>query len=114
MYEFGKIVLVPFPFTDLTSTKLRPALIISKTDKDCEDIIVCFITSRKKGNLNNTEYALNTNQRDFGQSGLKVDSIIRFNKIATLSKKLILGELGVLPVKSLKKLKNNFSSSFGF
>lgn len=114
MYEFGEIVLVPFPFTDLTSTKLRPALIISKTDKKCEDVIVCFITSKKKGHLDHTEYKFTTNNKDFQQSGLKVDSIIRFNKIATLSKKLILGKLGVISVKTLKKLKNNFLSSFGF
>ena|SRR3989338_8838382 len=114
MYEFGKIILVPFPFTDLTSTKLRPALIISKTDKKSGDIITCFITSRMKEKLGITEYLFRATHKNFIQSGLKVDSIIRFNKIATLSKKLILGELGSIPTKSLQKLKNHFLSSFGF
>jgi mRNA interferase MazF len=38
----GKIVLVPFPFTDLTATKLRPALVIYEGEKD---IVVAFISS---------------------------------------------------------------------
>ena len=114
MYEFGKIVLVPFPFTDLTSTKLRPALIISKTDKDAEDLIVCFITSRINDRPSSAEFLFKTYHKDFLQSGLKVDSVIRFNKIATLNKKLVLGELGAIPTESLNKLKKNFLSSFGF
>jgi len=39
----GKIVLVPFPFTDLTASKLRPALIIHEGEKD---VIVAFISSK--------------------------------------------------------------------
>ena len=45
MFNFGKIVLIPFPFTDLTSSKVRPALIISEQNNRSEDVIVAFITS---------------------------------------------------------------------
>ena len=39
----GKIVLVPFPFTDLTAAKLRPALVIYKGEKD---VVMAFVSSK--------------------------------------------------------------------
>jgi len=39
----GKIVLIPFPFTNLTTTKLRPALVLLESEKD---VVVAFISSR--------------------------------------------------------------------
>lgn len=115
MYKFGTIVLVPFPFTDLTSMKLRPALIISKTDPRNSDVIVAFITSQKfpKKKIKK-HFLLKTSHRDFSQSGLKVDSIFRFDKIATLHKKLILGELGLLSYRLLKQMAKSFFAAFGW
>lgn len=57
MYEFGKIVLVEFPFTDWSYKKLRPALIISKKPMG-RDVMVAFITCSGKGQ---------------GKKGLKLD-----------------------------------------
>jgi len=47
----GKIVLIPFPFTDLTSTKLRPALVLTEGEKDC---VVAFISSKVPSELSST------------------------------------------------------------
>lgn len=47
----GKIVLIPFPFTDLTSAKLRPALVLIAGEKDC---VVAFISSRMTDKLSPT------------------------------------------------------------
>lgn len=113
-YRFGSIVLVPFPFTDLTSTKLRPALIISKDNPRSEDVVVSFITSKIKPQLASYEFMVTAESVNFINTGLKVSSVIRFDKIATLNKKLILGELGFVPPKSLKTLKKRFLSAFGF
>lgn len=114
MYKFGSIVLIPFPFTDLTSTKLRPALIISKTSIKSEDVILAFITSKTKQKPAPHEYRITTRDIFFNQTGLKVESIIRFDKLATLNKKLILGELGLLPPIVLKKARSHILSAFGF
>lgn len=114
MYKFGSIVLIPFPFTDLTSTKLRPALIISKRRQEAEDVIVSFITSKKKEKLKSCEVRIKVEGKSFQETGLKVESTLRLDKIATLSKKLILGELGVLPTVVLKSLKKPFLEVFGF
>ena len=109
MYEFGTIVLVPFPFTDLTSAKVRPALIISKDAVHKEDVILCFISSKEKGGGKHAVPIENTQE-----TGLKVRSLIRFDKIATLNKKIILGELGRVHKAFLEKNRAKFYAVFGF
>lgn len=114
MYKFGTIVLIPFPFTDLTSAKLRPALVVSKADNHFEDIVVCFISSKIPTELKNHHFLLKTNHKYFDKTGLKTDSIFRFDKIATLNKKLVLGELGSINEALAKEMKKNFLATFGF
>lgn len=114
MYKFGTIVLIPFPFTDLSSTKLRPALIISKTNQKNQDIIVVFITSKISEKQELAHFILKTSDKHFSLTGLKTDSLFRFDKIATLNKKLILGELGVIDKNLIKKMRLAFYSVFGF
>ncbi len=113
MYKFGTIVLIPFPFTDLTSVKLRPALIIS-TKNHGEDIIVSFITSVNRSRKTKSDFIYKTKDKYFEKSGLKINSVFRFDKIATLNKKLILGEIGTIHPSILIKMKKSFSRAFGF
>jgi mRNA interferase MazF len=87
----GKIVLVHFPFTDLNATKLRPALVIHESD---EDVVVAFISSRIPPEIFGPELVVHKNHPAFPDTGLKVPSVIRFDKIATVSKDLIEGEIG--------------------
>ena len=109
MFKKGIIVLIPFPFTDLSSSKVRPALIISSNKISGDDIIVAFISSKKITKLQKTDVFITRNTQDFDKTGLKVDSIIKINKIATLDKKIILGELGEvnkkLQIEINKKIK---------
>lgn len=114
MYKFGTVVLVPFPFTDLTSTKLRPALIISKTNQKSEDVILAFITSKKSLGKNASHFFVSLSDRYGSSAGLKSDSFVRFDKIATLSKKLILGETGAFHPSLLKQMQYSFRAAFGF
>lgn len=108
MYKFGAIVLVRFPFTDLTNAKLRPALVVSNKLSVHSDVVVCFMTSQKNEDIHSVFIKANS------ENGLKTDSMIRFDKIATLNKKVILGELGHLGAGNLKKYKEAFYSVFGF
>jgi mRNA interferase MazF len=114
MYEFATIVLIPFPFTDLSSSKVRPAMIVSNSNEDSTDVIVAFITSKIPKEKAKTHYQLKGNEKDFESTGLKVDSTFRFDKLATLDKRLILGELGEVNKSLQKKMKPHFLSSFGF
>lgn len=89
----GSIILVPFPFTDLSNYKIRPALVISNSEEE-EDIIVAFITSVIYDLLKLTDYKINKSDLFFNETGLKTDSIVKCNKLATISKNIILGRIG--------------------
>jgi mRNA interferase MazF len=84
----GDIVLIPFPFTDLTGTKNRPALILIDSD---EDITVSFITTQLKW-----EEKFDVRLDPSKENGLKKASLIRLSKITTIDKELVIGKLGQL------------------
>lgn len=114
MYKFGTVVLVPFPFTDLSSTKVRPALVLSRAEPGNADVVLCFITAQTHERGKRGCHLIQSTHKHFKESGLKVDSLLRFDKLATLSKKLILGELGALHKELLQKAKKDFEDVFGF
>ncbi len=87
----GKIVLIPFPFTDLTGAKLRPALVLLEGETDC---VVAFISSRLPVEPSAAEILISDDHKEFAKTGLKVTSVVRLDKIATISKSLMLGEIG--------------------
>jgi len=82
----GKIVLVPFPFTDLTASKLRPALVINENEND---VILAFISSKIPTSFSISDIFLTRTHTGFTATGLKGDSVIKLDKIATVIKKLI-------------------------
>lgn len=98
MSKRGKIVLVPFPFTDLSAQKIRPALIISNQPKSA-DVVVLFITSQSNSKLPFLISILPSKL-----NGLKTKSAIVCNKIATLNTKVILGELGDIESEILDQI----------
>lgn len=102
----GKIVLIPFPFTDLTDSKLRPAVVLYEGPKD---VVVLFISSRVPLIPSETDVVIKQDQPGFQESGLKLSSVIKLNKIATLLKEFVVGELGFLeePIKTEVNTKLN-------
>jgi mRNA interferase MazF len=96
----GDIVTIPFPFTDLSGNKKRPAFVV--TDLDGDDIIVCQITSKSKSD----PFSLPLNVHDFVSGGLPVDSFIRPNKIFTADKNIILSVAGHLSEDKIREVLN--------
>ena len=84
---------MPFPFTDLTAAKLRPALVVYEGEKD---VVIAFISSKVPAELSEVDVLIAEKDISFEKSGLKVDSVIKLDKIATVLKDLIVGELGEL------------------
>ena len=111
MSKKGKIVLIPFPFTDLSASKVRPAVIVSNFSQG-EDIIVAFISSLKH-RTQKTDIVLNSHDKDFSKTGLKVDSVIKTGKLATLDKKIILGEIGEVSMDIEKEINKKIKILFG-
>ena len=93
--QVNEIWLVQFPFSDLTSTKLRPALVISLHR---EDVILIGIFSKiPTGLLKNTWVIVSDHNLNFQQTGLKKTSLIRADKIATVHTSIFVRKLGTLP-----------------
>ena len=92
----GKIVLVPFPFDDLSTTKVRPAVCLTNPIGVHRHVILAFITSVIPTDLMATDIVLDTSNPDFAATGLKVSSAIRLHRLMTVSTALIKRELGIL------------------
>lgn len=103
----GTIVLVPFPFTDLSGNKVRPCVVLYE-QKNGEDCIVAFISSVKHPRLGVYELNLKATEAN----GLKKDSILKLDKLATLQKKIVLGELGTLEPVLVKEMNVKLKKLF--
>jgi len=94
MYRQGNILLIPIPFSDLTSNKKRPVLVLFNDDYNSrtEDIMVAAITS----NLSEKDYIIMLTNNDLDEGDLKVDSCIRVDKIYTLSQSIVISKFGAV------------------
>lgn len=102
--ERGTVVLTKFPFTDLSSAKRRPAVIISKVSNEKEDVIVAFISSVIPYELSETDFVLDIDHEDFGETGLKKKSVFKMDKLATRNKSIFSGIMGNISAGILKQL----------
>ena len=94
----GDVVVVPFPFSDLSQSKRRPALVITSLNGD--DLILCQITSQTiKDN-----YAISINDKDFAMGGLKQPSNVRPNRIFTADIYIVLYKVGNLTDNKLNEV----------
>ena len=81
-----KIVLVPFPFDDLTATKVRPAVCLTDEIKPYNHIVLAFITSHISPSSSSTDFIIDRADADFATTGLKVASTIRLHRLITVAK----------------------------
>jgi len=96
----GTVIVLPFPFSDLSSTKKRPALIIATMTGD--DVICCQITSQARFD----EYAIVLQQNDFITGNLPQSSLIRPNRLFTADKSIILYPVGNIQEKKVKEVED--------
>ncbi len=100
----GDVILLPFPFAELTNIKVRPAVVIATTADKYEDIIVSAISSVVSKNLNNNEILIEPESRN----GLRVRSVIKVDRIVTVRKESVIAKLGCLSEAQSKTLKEKF------
>jgi mRNA interferase MazF len=109
-YEFGDVVLVPFPFTDQRASKKRPAVVVSSGAYNGQrsDIILMAITSRIRSPAYFGDVPLN----DWQRAGLLKPSIVK-PIFTTIEKGLVLRELGRLSEKDRTILKEALATLLG-
>ncbi len=90
----GDVVLITFPFTDLSSQKLRPAVIVGRVVGS--DVIVAFITSQGGRTASPADVWLAPHDHEFRGTGLRAASRVRLDKLATLDRSLVQRRLGRL------------------
>ena len=108
----GKIVLVPFPFDDLSTTKVRPALCLTESLGPHQHIVLAFLTSTIPADLLNSDIVIDRDSADFPSTGLHVTSTLRLHRLMTVSAELILRELGVLPMSMQQHVDNVLAELF--
>ncbi len=98
LYKQGDVVLVPFPFTDLSAHKQRPAVVISANwfNQARADCVLAAITSQIPSTLDRDQRLLSA--FDLQLAGLPKPSLVRLGKIVTIQQALIQKRLGQLPV----------------
>ena len=111
MLKRGDIVLVPFPFTDLSREKVRPAVVISA--KNDVDISVAFISSVIPEEPTEADFVLLESHPDFSSTGLKRSSIFKMDKVLSLERSIILRRLGKVPPSIQKELDIKLKIAFG-
>ena len=109
-YNFGEVVPVPFPFTDQTTTKKRPAVIVSSDfyNVSLPDVVLTAITSQVRKPLKDGEIEL----VEWQKAGLLKSSVIK-PIFATIEKKLILQKSGELETVDEENLRSNLQNLIG-
>jgi len=94
----GDVVVIPFPFSDLSGSKRRPALVLTNLRGD--DILLCQITSQPSEDI----FALALKSRDFISGTLPADSFIRPLRIFTADKNIIIRKAGEITPELMDKV----------
>lgn len=109
--ESGEVVLVPFPFTNLSQTKRRPVVVLSNRNYNdaTNDFICCAITS----NLRNRRNSLLLDPSELVMGSIPKRSRIKYGKVYTLEKSLIVKALGRIGPEKLAQVKEGLLSILG-
>jgi len=94
----GDVVVVPFPFSDLSNSKRRPAFVVTQLIGD--DVILCQITTPAKPD----SYSIPLSTVDFDAGGLDHDSHLRPNRLFTADSKIVEYRAGKLSSKKIKEV----------
>ena len=105
-FEFGDVVLVPFPFTDQSTSKKRPAVVVSSAAYNAErpDVIIIAVTSQVRA-----ENRFDIPLQDWQQARLLKPSVVK-PVIATIEKPLVIKQLGRLSEKDRNALAESLNT----
>jgi mRNA interferase MazF len=99
-FAAGQVVIVHFPFSDLTASKLRPAIVLAKVDRG--DWILCQVTSKPYGDAR----AVVLSSTDFMEGSLRLTSYLRPGKLFTAHSSLIAATVGELDSRKFAQIRD--------
>ena len=108
-----RIVIVPFPFDDLSGRKARPAACLTDEIQPYGHVVLAFITSKIPVNSFATDFVIDSQDTDFTVTELKVSSTIRLHRLMTVSSRIIMRELGELSKGQQTEIENRLRKLFG-
>ncbi|MFH0765746.1 MAG: type II toxin-antitoxin system PemK/MazF family toxin [Calditrichota bacterium] len=108
----GRIVSLSFPFDDLHSVKTRPALCLTEVLGIRRQVVVAFITSQSDDPPMTTDIVLDPASAEFKQTGLKVLSILRLHRLATVSDSIFRRNIGAIPETSYPEIRAKLRNLF--
>ncbi len=100
----GDIILIPFPFAELTNIKVRPAIVICETKDFYKDIVICVISSVIPKKLTTNEMLLKKDK----SNNLRINSVAKIDRIVTAKRADIIATLGKLNRIDLEIFKEKF------
>jgi mRNA interferase MazF len=100
IFTAGQVVIVHFPFSDLTASKLRPAVVLAEAGRG--DWILCQITSKSYGD----DQAITLNAADFASGSLRLTSHIRPGKLFTAHNSLVANQVGELQPEKFSTVRD--------
>ena len=109
----NKVILVPFPFDDLTATKVRPVVCLTNPIGPHHHVIVGFITSRIPTDPLDSDFIIGIDDQGFSETGLRVPSALRLHRLITLSTDIFVRELGRLSDQMEGQVDNRLRALFG-
>lgn len=108
IYNKWEIVLVPFPFTDFSSSKKRPALIVSPQEYNVmNDYVIAFITSNIEVEKRYCDYLI----QNWKKANLPKPSLIRM-KFSTIDSNIIIKKIGKLTEPDILEFQNSLRIFF--
>lgn len=107
------VVLVPFPFDDLLTTKVRPAVCLTDPVGPHSHIVLAFITSQLPAIPLSTDVLLDATLPDFAMTGLRVSSLLQVHRLMTVTRALLVRQLGSLSPAMQRTIEARLRMLFG-
>ena len=108
--QAGQIVVTPFPYTDLSSAKLRPVLLLRQASARFDDWLVCMVSSQLSQAESGLDETLTPADADFAASGLKAPSVLRLSRLAVLDGNSLVGCIGHIDEQRLNTVRQRLAA----
>ncbi len=100
----GDVILVPFPFAELTNKKVRPAVVVCETKDIYRDVVVCAISSVMPASLTDNEFYVTPDP----SNNLRVKSVVKVDRIVSVKSHDVIAVIGSLAPDSLETFFEKF------